>query len=1348
MSSESKRPQRRPLRVELLEQRELLAGDTYLVNFQNDEGTTPTGYLRDSGNLFGDRGGGYSYGWSSDHTDQGRERSVLADQRLDTLIHIEARQDWEFALANGAYEVTVAVGDPGNDHGLHTVNVEGVSFFSAVQDGAGPMFATAEVTVADGRLTLDSGAAANMATRIDFIHIVGIPSTPNAVPSAPNVTEPAFDGQEVNPADVHMEAVGYFDPDSDAHKSTDWEIWTTGGGAEPVWQTLGIEGVERLHTHLGDGIFINSHAGQIELNANTQYELRVRYRDDAGSVSSYASRLFQTGAASSTFALQLEDIPATPAPVWTSTLGTPIELPVGDSFLSPGDAIIAFDFDAGTDSESPNGEQAVDVLDGDPGTKYLNFGKLLTGFIVTPTSASAVKSLVLTTANDAAARDPASYVLYGTNDAISATPHGSGREQNWTEISSGALSLPDARQTIGAAVSFANDTVYSSYKLIFPTVKNEGAANSMQVADAQFFAQSGGAGPGVLSAGDAILPVQDIASTFTSDSAPGEEVDKAIDGDAGTKYINHGRERSGFIITPEVGATTISGFRMTTANDAPERDPSAWALYGTNEAIQSVDGGFGDGENWTLIDSGEINLPLERFTQGGDVAVDNTLGAFTSYRMVITEVRDVNAANSMQFSEVEFFGGETAGLPPKLSIEAGSTGSPFLQIEGSDLPGNLVTDFPEMANHATVRIVITAGDRPLSLTRSDLTIGDGAGGERTLFLPAVDLAAGERLDLWVSSAGGTYYGTEGQTTPDFSLLARSAELDIPFVSSQPGFVVEQVGEGYRLPVNIAFVPNPGPNPDDPLYFVTELYGSIQVVTRDGTKHEFATGLLDYNPQGPISGSGEQGLTGIAVQRDELDPEVYHLYVGMLWDNGSPAGGASHYPKVERIDSVAGGLSMDSRTVLLNMQPETQGQSHQISNVSIGPDGKLYVHVGDGFDASTAQDLNQFRGKILRMETDGSPATDNPFYNAGDGISPTDYVYAYGFRNPFGGAWRASDGKHYEVENGPSVDRFAQVNEGVNYGWDGSNASMQTFAIYNWAPSTAPVNITFVQPETFNGSQFPASFQDMAFIGESGPTYAAGPQANGKRVTQFELDANGDLVDGPNTLVEYVGVGRSSVVALAAGHDGLYFSELYEDTGEGGATGPGARIYRIRYVNQLAGDYDIDGDVDQDDYTVWRSTYGSNLLLAADGNGDGVVNAADYTVWRDNIGAALPAPSPAESPIAVATDSLAADQSEPAPDDSLLTNAVFAAFSPEATPQSSASSALDSLAANGGSDATGRDAQVQAIEGLARGRRPMRPAWTLELSPASETEQDATAADRDAAFAGLRRPTQSPLSPRR
>jgi hypothetical protein len=333
--------------------------------------------------------------------------------------------------------------------------------------------------------------------------------------------------------------------------------------------------------------------------------------------------------------------------------------------------------------------------------------------------------------------------------------------------------------------------------------------------------------------------------------------------------------------------------------------------------------------------------------------------------------------------------------------------------------------------------------------------------------------------------------------------------------------------------------------------------------------------------------------------------------------------------------------MASRTVLLNMQPETQGQSHQISNVSIGPDGKLYVHNGDGFTASTAQNLNSFRGKILRMNLDGTVPSDNPFYSTADGITARDYVFAYGFRNPFGGAWRASDGKHYEVENGPSVDRMAQVNRGVNYGWNGSNASMETEAIYNWDPSHAPVNIAFVQQETFAGSRFPLSKMDHAFVSESGPTYAQGAQSQGKRIVEFVLDANGNRIGGPTTLVEYRGTGRSTIVGLAAGPDGLYFTELYEDSGDSGPTAVGARVFRVRYIGHAAGDYDRNDTVGGADFLKWQRTLGSAADLSADGNNNGIIDGGDLTVWGNAFGEQTPA-LPA-STATLSTSAKAADQ---------------------------------------------------------------------------------------------------------
>src|SRR5262245_26131476 len=397
---------------------------------------------------------------------------------------------------------------------------------------------------------------------------------------------------------------------------------------------------------------------------------------------------------------------------------------------------------------------------------------------------------------------------------------------------------------------------------------------------------------------------------------------------------------------------------------------------------------------------------------------------------------------------------------------------------------------------------------------------------------------------------------------------------------RPGYVVEPVQTGLRLPVNVAFVPNPGPNPTDPLYYVNELYGSIRVVRRDGTMQLFATGLLDYNPDGPISGSGEQGLTGLAVERDSVNPQIYHLYVGMLWDNGSPPGPPNHYPKVERIDSTAGGLTMASRTVLLNMQPETQGQSHLISNISIGPDNKLYVHMGDGFTAATALNLDQYRGKVLRMNKDGTPvatgdpAGANPFYDAANGINARDYVFTYGHRNPFGGAWRPGTNRQWIVENGNSLDRMVDLVAGSSYGWAGNDSALIAASKFIWNPATAPVNIGFVAGSVFGGSGFPAEALGHAFVSLSGSTYASGPQQRAKGIVEFPdldtLGGDGKLLVQPSFLVKYNGTGRATVAGLAAGPDGLYFTDLYEDTGAGGATGSGANLYRIRYVGNTGG----------------------------------------------------------------------------------------------------------------------------------------------------------------------------------
>jgi hypothetical protein len=144
------------------------------INFQPAGAAIPSGYLPDTGDVFASRGNGLSFGWSANHTDNTRDRNVLADQRLDTLCHFHAGAKWEIQVPNGTYNVFVSIGDP-SFSSAYTLNVENVSYWSNLSLATNSFASkTMLVTVTDGRLTLDQGSAVEKATRINYIEITGL----------------------------------------------------------------------------------------------------------------------------------------------------------------------------------------------------------------------------------------------------------------------------------------------------------------------------------------------------------------------------------------------------------------------------------------------------------------------------------------------------------------------------------------------------------------------------------------------------------------------------------------------------------------------------------------------------------------------------------------------------------------------------------------------------------------------------------------------------------------------------------------------------------------------------------------------------------------------------------------------------------------------------------------------------------------------------------------------------------------------------------------------------------------------------------------------------------------------
>src|SRR6266568_2436096 len=336
-----------------------------------------------------------------------------------------------------------------------------------------------------------------------------------------------------------------------------------------------------------------------------------------------------------------------------SISGSSVQAQLSD-ITQPGDPIVA------SSTMSPGSEGVANAIDDQP-TKYLNFDKLNTGFTVTPkVGLSVVQCLTLTSANDAPERDPASYLLEGSYDGT-----------NFTQIASNSVPLFTNRfEKIVLPFDPPNNTPYLIYRLTFPTVANAAAANSMQISEVELL--------GFLAPTDVTQPGDPIVASSTM--SPGSEgVANAIDNQP-TKYLNFDKENTGFTVTPSVGATLVTGLTLTSANDAPERDPASYLLEGSLDGISFFE-----------IASNSVPLFPARFFKQYFFFANSR--AYKAYRLTFPDVANPTAANSMQISEVEFLG-VVADLPQDVTqpgdpIVASSTMSP-----GSEGVANAIDDQP------------------------------------------------------------------------------------------------------------------------------------------------------------------------------------------------------------------------------------------------------------------------------------------------------------------------------------------------------------------------------------------------------------------------------------------------------------------------------------------------------------------------------------------------------------------------------------------------------------------------------------------------------------------------------
>jgi glucose/arabinose dehydrogenase len=231
-----------------------------------------------------------------------------------------------------------------------------------------------------------------------------------------------------------------------------------------------------------------------------------------------------------------------------------------------------------------------------------------------------------------------------------------------------------------------------------------------------------------------------------------------------------------------------------------------------------------------------------------------------------------------------------------------------------------------------------------------------------------------------------------------------ASTDHASEAGPTAIVADPVNTELANPAGFAFLPN------GKIVFGERRSGRVMLLNPDTGKTKVMDTISDVRSQ------GEQGLLGIAI--DPKWPKKKFVYAYATRQAGSLQ---------NQIVRIKMKKNKGVKQKVLWTLDTTAGTYHDGGHMDFGPDGKLYVGVGEGHDSSNAQDLSTDAGKMLRMTRKGKAPKDNPFEGS--------RVFTYGLRNTFGFAFDPQSGLLWQTENGPEcVDELNVERAGENHAW--------------------------------------------------------------------------------------------------------------------------------------------------------------------------------------------------------------------------------------------------------------------------------------------------------------------------
>ncbi|MCO0634903.1 PQQ-dependent sugar dehydrogenase [Lutimaribacter sp. EGI FJ00014] len=279
-------------------------------------------------------------------------------------------------------------------------------------------------------------------------------------------------------------------------------------------------------------------------------------------------------------------------------------------------------------------------------------------------------------------------------------------------------------------------------------------------------------------------------------------------------------------------------------------------------------------------------------------------------------------------------------------------------------------------------------------------------------------------------------------------LSLAAPLQADTLSSDSGPLRgELVADDFLGPWSLGFLPDGG-------VLVTEKEGALWILRADGNRDRVA-GLPD-----DIVQVGQGGLLDVLIPRDFAQTrEVIFSHAAR-----QPGGAGT---AISAGTLTADGTRLQDVRRLFEMAPGSSGGRHFGGRLVEGPDGYIFLSIGDRGDRPSAQDLGRHNGSIIRINRDGSVPSDNPLVGR-EGVQPE--IWSWGHRNPQGMTLDAQGRLWTNAHGARGGDEVNLIAKGRNYGWpvisygrhysgakigEGtSKPGMEQPAFY-WDPSIAP-----------------------------------------------------------------------------------------------------------------------------------------------------------------------------------------------------------------------------------------------------------------------------------------------------